>query len=158
MGLDITAYKNLKEVVNPQIDGEGYPINDETEVKFGTSMKWSEKYFPGRGEGIDADKVYTWEDSIGFRAGSYSGYGRWRATLENFAEGNQFYELIEFADNEGTIGYVVSAKLYKDFKDNEDRAKKYSKNMDDGEYWFEKYKEWEEAFEYAKEHGAVNFC
>ena len=159
MGLDINAYKKLTEVENPQWDENAEELlNWESEVQFGESMDWSEKHFKGRGEGIDSKKVYKWEDVYEFRAGSYSGYNVWRDELERFSEGNQFYELINFADNEGVIGYVVSEKLYNDFKDNELRAKEYSKNISDGEYWFEKYKEWEKAFEYAKEGGAVEFC
>lgn len=179
MGLDITAYKNLKVVENPQIDEEGELINWETEWKAGVSMEWSEKHFKGRGEGINPNTVYTWEDSIGFRAGSYSGYGAWRNTLEAFAKTilpikfecdsngnvglvgvnnkNLFEELINFADNEGVIGYIVAKKLYKDFVDNEEKAEEFSKNLKDDGYWFVKYQDWKEAFEYASQHGAVDF-
>lgn len=178
MGLDITTYKNLKVVENPQLDEDGEIINWETEWKAGASMEWSEKHFKGIGEGIDPNKVYTWENSLGFPAGSYSGYGAWRDTLEEFAktlfpikfenDGNgnigmvikgnthPFDELINFADNEGVIGYVVAKKLYKDFVDNEE-AKKFSKKLKDDEYWFGKYQDWKQAFEYASQHGAVDF-
>jgi len=157
MGLDITVYKNLQVVDNPQLDEDGELLNYDTEWKPGASMEWSEKYFPGRGEGIEPNKVYSWDVAYEFEAGSYSGYNWWREKLKEFAEGDQFKELIDFADNEGVIGFVVAEKLYKDFKENRNRAKEYSKTLDDGEYWFSKYLKWEEAFEKAKEHGAVEF-
>lgn len=180
MGLDITAYKNLKKVKNPRLDEDGYPENYDTEWKPGASMEWSEKYFKGRGEGIEPQSVYTWEDKIGFRAGSYSGYGWWRSKLNDFSKtiydsvkaevdknGNvglvigtkdvPFIELINFADNEGVIAYVVAKKLYKDFQDNKNKAEEFSKTFDDGNYWLEKYEAWEEAFEYASQNGAVDF-
>lgn len=45
MGLDITAYKRLGVVENPEIDEDGYLENYETEWTPGISMKWSETYF-----------------------------------------------------------------------------------------------------------------
>ena len=122
MGLDITAYRNLIEVKEPQFDEYGEVKNWETEWQPGGSMEWSEKHFPGRGEGINPKTVYKWTERIGFRAGSYGGYNYWRANLEKFAKGNDFQELINFADNEGVIGPVVSKKLYEDFKNNEAEA------------------------------------
>lgn len=158
MGLDISAYKKLSLVKNPTVDENGERVNWETEWQPGASMEWSEKYFPGRGEGIEPRSVYAWEDKFDFRAGSYSGYNWWRAKLNEFSNGTCFQELVEFADNEGVIGPVVSKKLLKDFKDNKDRAQEFSKSMDDeGEYWFEKYEAWLMAFEYAAEDGAVEF-
>lgn len=158
MGLDITAYKKLTMVENPKLDEDGYPENWETEWKPGEGMVWSESCFPGSGEGVIPHTVYTYEDSFGFRAGSYSGYGWWRDKLEGLSDGNSFYELTNFADNEGVIGSVVSKKLYNDFISNSDNAEKYSKLIgEDGKYWLEKYKSWTKAFEMASDDGAVDF-
>lgn len=157
MGLDITAYKNLKVVANPELDEDGELLDYDTQWKPGASMEWSEECFPGRGEGIEPQKVYTWEEEFDFGAGSYSGYNRWRSTLESFAIENQFQELINFADNEGVIGFVVSKKLAKDFVENEERAIEFSKTINDGEWWINKYTDWKEAFEMASENGAVDF-
>ena len=86
MGLDITAYKKLKELKNPKWDEYGEELlNWETEVCFGASREWSEKNFKGRGEGVDSKKVYSWEEKYGFSAGSYSGYNWWRDTLNIFS-------------------------------------------------------------------------
>ncbi|WP_195536871.1 hypothetical protein [Bacillus paralicheniformis] len=162
MGLDITVYKNLKVVENPQFDGNGELENWNTEWTPGDSMRWSEEHFPGRGQGIDPDKVYTWEDTFQFRAGSYSGYNRWRAQLEKFKGNEAFQELINFADNEGVIGPIVSKKLAEDFQKHEDEAKAFAIRLGDvfddtSSYWFELYKTWKEAFEMASENGAVEF-
>ena len=157
MGLDITAYKNLKIVKNPKLDEYGDIENYDTEWNPGASMEWSEEHFPGRGEGIDHKAIYTWEEDFGFRAGSYSSYNEWRRDLDSFARGNSFLELINFADNEGVIGFVVAKKLAKDFKDNENRAKKFAKELCDGEWWLSKYKDWQKAFELAENNGAVSF-
>ena len=158
MGLDITAYRKLKVVTNPQIDEDGELINWDTEWKPGASMDWSEENFPGRGEGIDSEKVYTWEEEYGFRAGSYSGYNRWRSELEEFAIDNSFQELINFADNEGVIGTVVSKKLVKDFIENEERAIEYDLALGENNWWINQYRKWKKAFEMAADDGAINFC
>ncbi|UZD74736.1 hypothetical protein OM992_03295 [Bacillus siamensis] len=121
-------------------------------------MKWSEEHFPGRGEGVDPDKFYTSEESFSFRAGSYSGYGWWRRKLEEFKGDTAFQELINFADNEGTIGPVVSKKLAKDFNEHADAAREYARTLGDaGEVWLYLYGDWKKAFEMASENGAVNF-
>lgn len=156
MGLDITAYKNLKVVENPKLDEDGYPENWDTEWTPGGSMKWSEKHWPGRGEGVEANKVYTFEEEFRFRAGSYSGYNWWRRKLELFAEGNDFQELINFADNEGVIGSVVSKKLAEDFARNKEKAIVFSKKIGE-EWWLELYEKWQHAFEFAAQNGAVDF-
>lgn len=159
MGLDITAYKKLKVVTNPEIDEDRSPVNWETEWTPGASMEWSEENFPSRGEGIDPQTVYTWEDEFGFRAGSYSGYNSWRRNLERFASGDSFQELINFADNEGVIGFVVSKKLLKDFTENEEKAKEFASILgkEEGDWWLNKYNDWKKAFEMASDSGAVDF-
>jgi hypothetical protein len=158
MGLDITAYKNLKIVENPILDEDAQPLNWETEWKPGASMEWSESVFQGRGEGVDSNTVYTWEDSFRFRAGSYSGYNMWRSKLEDFATGDQFQELINFADNEGVIGPVDSKKLAKDFIDNELSYIAFIACSGVDEDWYiDKYMDWKNAFIMASENGAVDF-
>ncbi|MGL6217484.1 MAG: hypothetical protein ACRC36_05570 [Lacrimispora sphenoides] len=157
MGLDITAFKKLKKVETPEVDKYGYPIGDNQWCP-GESMVWSEQEFPGRGKGIEPWCVYTWGDIVHTRIGSYSSYNGWRDVLEEFRTNKDFEELIEFADNEGVIGYVVAEKLAKDFEKNLDKAKKFSDNLDNyGEGWFNKYLLWKEIFEFASDEGAVDF-
>lgn len=77
-------------------------------------------------------------ETLGFRAGSYGGYNHWRGDLAaqfnpapmSFDRGPTmaepdpdlpFYELIWFADSEGTIGPEAAADLLVDFRDHADR-------------------------------------
>lgn len=178
MGLDIIIYKNLKKVdnvdrnVDRDVDRYWTP---------GPAMDWSEKHFPGRGEGVDSNSYYNYDDYDSFRAGSYSGYGWWRAKLELLSKiiksaqivkskdvkestkhimgkDDPFIELTNFADNQGVIGPVISKKLYNDFCIYEKEAIEFSKTFEDGDYWLEKYTEWKNAFRMASENGAVEFC
>ncbi|WCF11397.1 hypothetical protein NDS46_31055 (plasmid) [Paenibacillus thiaminolyticus] len=161
MGLDIKVYKNLKEVQEPKFDEYGDLLNMETEWKPGESMEWSEKHFPGRGQGIESQRVYNWEDSFRFRAGSHSAYSWWRDKLNEFMGDTAFQELINFADNEGVIGPVVSKKLAKDFAENLEKAREFSNKLNEegynGTFWIESYENWKEAFEMAAHNGAVEF-
>lgn len=158
MGLDITAYRKLSVVENPVLDEEGYPENWREEWKPGLSLEWSEEEFPGRAPELDPDSVYRFEEEYDFRAGSYSGYGWWRDELEAFAEDEDFFELINFADNEGAIGTSVSKKLLNDFVSNYEHAKVFAKSLrDDGEWWIKQYETWMKAFELAADDGAVAF-
>ena len=133
-------------------------------------MEWSERHFPGRAEGIDARTVYGFGDSFGFHAGSYSGYGMWCNRLAHFAgfpsaefvfenkPAGPFVELIDFADSEGVIGPVVSAKLARDFAEHESRVVEFANAMpSDGSWWLDKYRLWKKAFEMAADGGAVDF-
>jgi hypothetical protein len=158
MGLDITAYKNLKKVENPKLDESGYPVNWENQWKPGGSMEWSESVWPGKGYPVDPDAVYGWGEEFNFRAGSYSGYNSWRAELNNFKGGTAFQEMIDFADNEGVIGSELSKKLYDDFMNNLTDARAYAKTLGcDAEWFMDKYMDWLKAFEFASENGAVDF-
>ena len=123
-------------------------------------------------------------ESYGFRAGSYSGYGEWRDDLAQAANygsadniwqnpesviGRPFVELINFSDAEGIIGPVMSEKLYMDFVEQEENIMKkvdewYLKFDPEKEYdgdtvkWFRsKYNDWKQAFNIARNNGAVIF-
>lgn len=157
MGLDIRAFRGLKEVENPKYDEYGELLNWETQWNPGAGMEWSESVWPGKGKPVNPKSVYEWEDIFKFRAGSYSGYNWWRDRLNEFAGNVAFQELIDFADNEGVIGSELSKKLFEDFQAYHDKAEEYSKTITDGMFWFERYCNWEKAFEMAKEGGAVEF-
>lgn len=157
MGLDIRAFKNLKKIDNPVLDRDGYPEDYDNQWLPGSSMDWSESIWKGKGYPVESNCVYEFEDVYSFPAGSYSGYNMWRYTLEGFKGDVAFQELIDFADNEGVIGSVLSQKLYDDFKNNYEEAIKYSKTINDGDWFIRKYEDWMEAFDYARQNGAVNF-
>lgn len=156
MGLDIRAYKELKKAENLKLDECG-KLDWESKWLPGASMKWSESVWPGRGKPIAADTVYEYEDSFEFRAGSYTGYYRWRSDLDKFKGDIAFQELIDFADNEGVIGSEVSAKLRDDFVEHHTDAFDFAKREDVCTHFFEMYCKWELAFTMAAENGAVEF-
>ena len=90
------------------------------------------------------------------RAGSYSGYSAWRDDLRrqfnpDTEPDKPFYELIWFADNEGTIGPEAAADLLADFLAHADA---YTPAM---EYFRENYRDWTRAFELAADGGLVDF-
>lgn len=169
MGLDVTAYRGLKRDENPKLDSDGWPEEPSRVLLHTSSIAFAEENWPGRAEGIEAG-VHEFADSYGFRAGSYGGYNRWRsdlARLSGFATIEEawsstiefpFRELINFADNEGIIGPVVSAKLAKDFAENEKKAEAFAATFGaNGGWWLLKYREWRNAFEMAADNGAVDF-
>jgi hypothetical protein len=162
MGLDITAYQELTKVENPELDGDGYPVDYDSHWK-ARHLDSYDKSFPGRSEGLKNGTVYSFHKSFGFRAGSYGGYSQWRRELAQLAgyasdtdcwenhKSGPFFELINFYDNEGTIGPVVAKKLAKDFTDHHKMAAIV------GGYFFERYCDWENAFNMAADNGAVDF-
>lgn len=152
MGLDITAYKNLKRVNNPERGEDGDLVNWERLVDIDqASLDYTEQHFKGRTQGLEAG-VYSYESEHDFRAGSYGCYSRFRDKLEQIASNSQLHELIVFSDCEGFIGSVVSKKLAKDFLDLEQIAKENLDRIDFGTYL-----NFKEAFELASENGCVSF-
>ena len=175
MGLDITAYRQLTPDSAHRLNFEKPRMN---RVRFGASMEWSESAFPGRGQGVESNITYRYTDIMRFRAGSYGGYGTWRRQLAMLAglpdltglagedykvavesmHGKPFSELVNFADNEGVIGPVVSAKLAKDFRDHLPQAEALNRQSLNSAWFLAKYNEWMAAFEMAADGGAVQFC
>lgn len=142
MGLDITAYSHLKAIGDHEKDptrNEGEPCGPEDWCYYEnhvTAMAYDA--FPLSFLGLPVLRTKTASDGTGmlyggcyeitedtvthsFRAGSYSGYGRWRAALQekynpDRKETEPFFELIWFADNEGTIGPLAAQNLLADFE------------------------------------------
>ena len=116
MGLYITSYNSIK------------PVNNFTDGDFEDGTVTSFQAAPGfedRLDGLPAQIVSTIDVVHAFRAGSYSGYNRWRDVLRlvihglahrlDLADDADFIELIQFSDCEGCIGPKTCAKLAKDF-------------------------------------------
>ena len=173
MGLDIIAHKCIVEATGSEaFDEEG-------------ELKWEEGWFqvyvnpdyPDRAKNISGGLAYKSKEKIGFRAGSYSGYSRWRndlAKLAGYAENSYmkhgsecqsydktvwddpkpgpFMELINFSDCEGVIDNEISSKLASDFAEFQSKA-----NATDDEYFIQKYNDWRKAFELASDRGCVEF-
>ena len=63
-----------------------------------------------------------------------------------------FYDLIDFADNEGCLDWEISAKIYSDFEKFNDKAKSEMNVYD-----YSEYETWLETFKSAKNYGVVVF-
>ena len=186
MGLDITAWSNLKFSENQDEE------NDDL-IRI-----WTNGNFPDH---CELEEGY-WEETAqtrihSFRAGAYSGYNRFRNILVQCTLGvdatdvweahdiymnRPFFNFINFSDCEGIIGPDYSEALYEDFRDNRDRfIRNLNQEIDftkvtenpialepefildlglsdtDIEYCIEKYDDWMKAFELAKDGGIVMF-
>lgn len=179
MGLDITAYSNLKPLSCPQ-DEDGEPLGpDGDPLPYNSyTQPYVNPDFPGRCTEFEDRKTYEVGVTHGFRAGSYTGYSLWRDELarlagypvaerEQYGEkvpshsrgawnstAGPFFELINFSDCEGTIGTAVSQKLARDFAEFRDRALNFDSRAS---YFWERYQEWQRAFELASDGGCVCF-
>ena len=165
MGLDVTAYNNTK--LTPAHVNLGTWCEDESHVQ---AFAYAD--FPRSFRGLaDPDKVfggfiggrcYDVSDSkrFAFRAGSYTGYGRWRSRLREVfsveTPDDPFYELVHFADNEGAIGPEAAVDLYGDFVGHQ--AAWLSECASDT-YSHDAicYAEWLQACELASDNGFIDF-
>lgn len=168
MGLDITAYSGLSKL-NAHKNDDGEAVDNAT----GETLHWDaycspyvNPDFPDRAVSLEVDGIYGYEDSFGFRAGSYGGYNQWRDMLARMAgyaggaqgawdsEGGPFWELINFSDCEGSIDATVSAKLAADFAEFQPKAEAFAAA---NSYFLELYATWRRAFEMAAQGGMVDF-
>ncbi len=176
MGLDITAYRQLK-LCNTLFDADGEPIDETTHEPISNYLKvFANSDFPGREEGLKDGGVYTYAEADEVLSMGYGYYNRWRETLAKLAgypltehraqfgfthrthaaacwEGatGPFSELINFADNEGVIGPVVAAKLARDFTAFDERANAV------GDDFYRAYRELKRGIDMAADGGALDF-
>lgn len=108
-----------------------------------------------------------------FAAGSYTGYGRWRSWLcraqlgvdpqqvwdePHLFDGEPFYELINFADNEGVLGPDACASLARSFDSYRGNilAKAFSTTTGaEGALYAESYDDWARATALAADTGVL---
>lgn len=135
MGLDITAYKNVKLIENPYMGSTGEPDvwANQVYIDVGNS-EWEQ------GDDLEAGRVYEFSDVISVYSSSYSTYGRLRDELARIAgyepliAGSKYLgiysarvwhdchngkrgilsELINFSDCEGEIGTKSCRKILND--------------------------------------------
>lgn len=175
MGLDITAYSNIKRIdAHLNDDGEAVYNSSGHQVEEYYFHVWKNPSFPGRADELVDGAVYAYEDCTGHGVG-YGGYYWWRNELAELAgypvgeyesghgkeanhfggvlnsDSGPFYELINFSDCEGFIGTAVATKLLADFKNFYDKAEEIGSNF------FEQYKHWQSAMEMASNNGCVSF-
>lgn len=142
MGLDIRTFTNIRRI-SPEEEKAIMEHPDgphEGAYEKGYVYPDINPHFPGREEGVE-DVPYTFDESIHFRAGSYSGHSAFRqhiCTMLGLGEfmswiraqtvdtHGPFEEFLNFSDCEGVIGPVVSKKLAKDFLEHEKTAREYA--------------------------------
>lgn len=137
MGLDISVVKNIVEMNNePDWDNEEESCDCWQVVDVFNYNT------------VKSDFIQANDYEFGFRAGSYSGYNRWRAQLADYIYGahpqeiwdecekipvsefKPFYKIICFSDCEGMLDYNVSKELFNDFKNNFEHILGVAKNND----------------------------
>lgn len=154
MGLDITAYENIREI-------------EDNEPEYYFSGGWEQSNM----EKIEDREVQVeFDNELDFRAGSYMGYGGFRKHLcqvvnkieieklweikDISVKETPFYWLLNFSDCEGYIGTSYCEILFDNFKDFEQI---FMEGTDKNSYFIEVYLNFKEAFEIAKNKGLVNF-
>jgi len=168
MGLDISAYDDLQF--------EKIDIDEESDIDYELIYIYNNTDFPETSSGFkNGYYKHNGKNETRFRAGSYSGYNRWRSQLcemvnnvstddvfeeyQNFTDLNKelkMMELIFFSDCEGYIGTKASQKLFQEFQDNQTLAIEYSQKNDDKNF-LNTYTEFLLAFKIASNDGVVSF-
>lgn len=161
MGLNITAYSRLIKIEEDSIEfGDfGLPINDRIRSFF------LNPEYPYHMSGVEPDIFYICKgEKFDFRAGSYVVYNSWKNELAKLAgyDSQQrmwnvkplapFVELINFSDQDGTIGHVIAAKLAHDFKEYDQLAKEVPIP-----FFYEHYQNWKRSCEIAAKEGVIQF-
>ena len=156
MGLDVRTYGNIKLAeTEEEADFIAYVIDEDWKYKI---------------KNLQDGKSYNGD--VVFRGVSYpySTHNRFRERLIKLidredlldSEGKirwvelpseiPFYDLINFADNEGCLDWEVSSTIYNDFEKFKEKAKLEMNECD-----FSKYETWLETFKSAKNDGVVVF-
>lgn len=156
MGLVITAFERV-ELVSTDVKSEEDPSRDK-----GLVLLYPNQDFPAQADGL-VKGIYRFRGrTVDVSCGSYHSYdfgrkllakmvgrdleGPWKGTD---AADVPFYELLNFADNEGVIGPKTSAKLATDFDAHAAGAATWHNDA-----WTAWYGKLREAFHVASESGA----
>lgn len=148
MGLDLTAYSNIKllseaeAALRKELDEDEYwdtVVSGGSYAGFEKStrgladhdvevQRWNSTWIAMRDYDISESESYSWH------GGGYIGYGMRRDIIRSYAgitpwpntnpelddwyaenEDKPFFELVFFADNEGSIGHEAAEDLFNDF-------------------------------------------
>ena len=162
MGLDITAYSQLKDT--------GRPFDWDTD-EGNAYISGNHPSFATRCVEFTPRNAFEYEDTLHARIGAYSFYGAWREKLAELAgyspvtgssrpyslgawtstEG-PFWELIDFTDCDGVLGTAVCQKLAEDF----DAYEVSARCLGDKDFLYT-YLQFKAAVEFASDGGAVVF-
>lgn len=160
MGLDISFHSKAKFLAAEE------PEDGELDYD---AHAYVNPDFSERADGLKGGFYKVEGEGGSFRAGSYSGYNRWRGALAQLVgvtdrgvfEGRHpncpFHDLINFSDCEGAIGPKTSAKLAAEFESWRERAQKFAATTGDPEWFMRIYDDFAEAFKTAANDGFVSF-
>lgn len=177
MGLDCTAYSNLKHVGQhePDPEDEDWCYNEGHVTAFAYKgferstrglLGMQKDYVNGL---VGGDCYATTDVTESSHWGtSYGGHNRWREELARFATDGKhgapdfwndtvgpetpFYEVINFADNEGSIGPEAARDLLGDFRTHRDAYAAQAEDYDLGHY-----DKWLRGCELASQDGLISF-
>lgn len=160
MGLDVSVFKNIKRTENEaDYRFTAFVIDEKWKYKI-KNLEDGKDY---KGDCTDASVSYAYSTHNRFREALLKIIGRndllllngkinW---LELEKETNiPFYELINFADNEGCLDFEISTILYNNFIEWEDVAIRHFK--DNNYFYFaQRYLDWLNVFKNGKEANSV---
>jgi hypothetical protein len=180
MGLDITAYEFATPLPAHERGDACWDNEGHRPTYVYAGMEHSFRGIEITGYDDNNEFAYgpcmrTSGEIVGFHAGSYSGHSghtRFRNALcqavlkveppvvwaspASYAD-KPFYELINFADNEGTIGPEVCADLARDFVEHRQQFEESVASSPDATWLRQKYDDWQRAFQLTAGHGIVDF-
>jgi hypothetical protein len=156
MGLDISVYTNIRKATLDEIKEGEYSF-----IAFVINDSWKNRI-----KNLEYDTEYVGESQDAGISYGYGSHSRFRDKLTKVTEmdlewrnktsdkPSPFYELINFADNEGCLDWECSQKLYNDFVQQKDKA---FEMFSEDENFIYNYEVWLKTFEIAKEKGVVVF-
>jgi hypothetical protein len=156
MGLTVRVYTDIQETNEKEYDFKVFTLEGfEKRVK---NLKWRANY-KGNFVGFFIQYPYSahtyFRDILAELIGMKKDFWRDLESEEEVYLNNSelpFYELFDFADNEGCIDFESSKNLYTDFENYEALAKEKFNPKD-----YERYSNWKDAFFAAKDNGVVVF-
>ena len=154
MGLAVRVYTDIEETNEEEYDFTAFTLEGfERRVK---NLKWKANY---KGVRVGCFIQYPYSvhtyfrnllaELIGLEKDFWFEYD---PKCYSINKDIPFYELFDFADNEGCIDFESCSNLYTDFENYESLAKEKL----DPKY-FERYLNWKNAFYAAKDNGVVVF-
>lgn len=173
MGLDIIAYKKLEKndsLTKLTEDKKYYLWEMRKAVYLPSSFKKLGEIFPGRELPFKYDgSVYGYSDLIEYRIGSYSTYNWFRKLIEHYVDmhSNEFPSLenfkllTDFSDCEGLIGTDACKSLFNIFSIHKHGFDVWITGVlqpADYSWAMTIYEKFKDAFEFASDGGAVEFC
>ena len=158
MGLDVSVFKNIKRTENEDdYRFTAFVIDENWKYKI-KNLEDGKDY---KGDYAEGDVSYAYSTHNRFREALIKIVARKDLLLENGKidwvrledeKKMPFYELINFADNEGCLDFEIITILYNNFVEWKNEAVKL---LADNDYLMQKYLDWLNVFKNGKEANSV---